>query len=113
VRAVGWAAGIERLAMLAGEPPAAPASIAVVPAGEAAEGAALDVLQMLRHAGLRAEMAYRGNLKRRLERANKIGARAAVILGAEEAARGVCQLKNLVTGEQVETPLAELVSRLA
>ena len=76
--AVGWAAGIERLSMLLAAPPAAPAPIAVIPIGEAAEGPALDVLQTLRHAGLRAEMAYRGNLRRRMERANKIGARAAV-----------------------------------
>jgi histidyl-tRNA synthetase len=113
IRAVGWAAGIERLAMLAGAPPAAPATIAVVPAGEGAEAAALDLLQTLRRAGLRAEMAYRGNLKRRLERANRTGARAAVILGEAEAARGVAQLKDLASGEQVEIPLAELVARLS
>jgi histidyl-tRNA synthetase len=113
VRAVGWAAGIERLAMLLAEPPAAPSTIAVVPAGETAEGAALDVLQALRRAGLRAEMAYRGNLKRRMERANKAGAQTAVILGPEEAARGVAQVKNLRTGEQAEVPLAELVARLS
>ena len=34
---VGWAAGIERLAMLIAEPPAPPRPVAVVPIGEAAE----------------------------------------------------------------------------
>ena len=83
--AVGWAAGIERLSMLLAEAAAPPPRpVAVVPVGEAAEAAALAVLQALRHAGIRAEMAYRGNLKRRLERANRIGARAAVILGETE-----------------------------
>jgi histidyl-tRNA synthetase len=110
--AVGWAAGIERLAMLMDAPPAPPAPVAVVPIGDAAESAALDVLQALRHAGIRAEMAYRGNLRRRMERANRIGARAAVILGEDDIARGAAQVKNLASGQQEAVPLAEIPSRL-
>ncbi len=110
--AVGWAAGIERISMLLPEAPAAPATVAVIPVGEGAEDAASGVLQALRRAGVRAEMAYRGNLKRRMERANRIGARAAVILGAEEAARGVAQLKHLDTGVQEEVAIDSLPARL-
>ncbi|APH53848.1 Histidyl-tRNA synthetase [Granulibacter bethesdensis] len=109
--AVGWAAGIERLSMLLAEPPAAPAPVAVVPVGEEEE-AALDVVQSLRAAGLRAEMAYRGNLKRRMERANKAGSWAAVILGTEERARGVAQVKDLRSGEQQEVALDGLAAWL-
>ncbi len=111
--AVGWAAGIERLAMLLETPPPAPAGIAVVPVGDAAETAALSVLQTLRAAGIRAEMAYRGNLRRRLERANRIGARAAVILGPDDISAGVAQVKDLATGEQEAVALADLAARLA
>jgi histidyl-tRNA synthetase len=111
--AVGWAAGIERLSMLLAAAPAAPATIAVIPHNEAAEPAALDVLQALRRAGLRAEMAYRGTMKRRLERANKIGARAAVILGEAELARGAAAVKNLTDGTQSEIALADLPAFLA
>ena len=110
--AVGWAAGIERLAMLLAEPGAAPATVAVIPVGDAAEAAAAGVLQSLRAAGVRADMAYRGNLKRRMERANRIGARAAVILGEDEAARGVAQVKHLDTGAQEEVALGDLAARL-
>ena len=110
--AVGWAAGIERLSMLLAEGPAAPSAIAIIPVGEAGETAAVGVLQSLRAAGLRAEMAYRGNLKRRMERANRIGARAAVILGEAEVARGVAQLKHLDTGAQEEVALDQLAARL-
>src|ERR1700733_4873791 len=110
--AVGWAAGIERLAMLMDAAPAAPAPVAVIPVGDSAEVAALDVLQTLRQAGIRAEMAYRGNLRRRMERANRIGARAAVIIGDDDIARGVAQVKDLATGEQEAVALAELAARL-
>ena len=110
---IGWAAGVERLAMLMSAPPPAPASVAVVPVGDGAEMAALDVVQALRAAGIRAEMAFRGSVKRRMERANKTGARLAVIVGESEIARGVAQVKNLVSGEQTEIPIAELAARLA
>ena len=114
VPAVGWAAGIERLAMLGDAPPAPVAPVAVVPVGGATEeAAALDALQALRAAGIRAEMAYRGNLKRRMERANRIGARAAVLIGEAELARGVAQVKDLSSGAQGEVPLADLPARLA
>ncbi|HEY2133122.1 MAG TPA: histidine--tRNA ligase [Acetobacteraceae bacterium] len=111
--AVGWAAGIERLSMLLDSAPEAPRPVAVVPVGDAAEAAAVGVLQSLRRAGIPAEMAYRGNLKRRMERANRIGARAAVILGEEELARGVAQVKDLVSGDQSEVAIAELAATLA
>jgi histidyl-tRNA synthetase len=110
---VGWAAGIERLAMLLKEPPPAPRPVSVVPVGEAVEDAALEILQRLRHAGIRAEMAFRGNVRRRMERANRVGARAAVIIGSEEVARGVAQVKDLESGAQGELPIAELVARLS
>ena len=110
--AVGWAAGIERLSMLLADVGAAPATVAVIPIGGAAEAVAIGVLQSLRTAGLRAEMAYRGNLKRRMERANRIGARAAIILGEDEAARGVAQLKDLGTGAQEEVAIDQLAAKL-
>ena len=110
--AVGWAAGIERLAMLLHEAPPAPATVAVVPVNEEAELAAIDALQRLRRAGIRAEMAYRGNMRRRMERANRIGARAAVILGPDDIAQGVAQVKDLVSGTQEPVSLDALADRL-
>ena len=110
--AVGWAAGIERLSMLMETAPAAPASVAVIPIGDAAEATAIEVLQSLRAHGIRAEMSYRGNLKRRMERANKTGARAAIILGDDDIANGVAQVKDLTTGTQEAVLFSLIPSRL-
>jgi histidyl-tRNA synthetase len=109
---IGWAAGIERLALLIAEPPAAPRPLAVVPLGAAAEAAALTLAQELRHAGFHVDLGYSGNLARRMRRADRIGARAAVILGDDELARNAAGVRDLDSGEQVEVPLAELVQRL-
>jgi histidyl-tRNA synthetase len=110
--AVGWAAGVERMAMLIAEPASGAGPVAVIPAGEDAEAEAFGLVQRLRAAGIRSEIGYRGNLRRRMERANRSGARAAVILGAEDAARGVAQLKDLLSGEQREVALADIVNVL-
>ncbi len=110
--AVGWAAGIERLAMLMPVAPATQAPVAVIPVGDAAEPMAIELLQSLRNNGIRAEMAYRGNLKRRMERANRMGARAAVILGEDDIANGVAQVKDLATGTQEAIPFSHIPSRL-
>ena len=52
-------------------------------------------------------------MKRRMERANKANARAAVILGEAELAAGMAQVKNLDTGAQEAVPIAEIAARLA
>ncbi len=110
---VGWAGGIERLGMLLAEAPAAPRPVAVIPVSEAQEVAALLLLQRLRAAGVTAEIAYRGNLKRRMERANKLAARAALILGEEEVAGGMVNLRDLDAGTQESLPVAEAIQRLS
>ena len=113
VAAVGWAAGVERLAMLLPEAPGIAAAVAVVPAGVGEERAAVEALQALRAAGVLAEMAYRGTMKRRMERANRIGAQTAVIIGADELARGVAQVKDLRTGTHVEVPLGDIARHVS
>ena len=110
---VGWAAGIERLAMLIAEPPRPPRPIAVVPVGEAAEQAALQLTEELRGAGLVVDLGYSGNIARRLRRANKLGARAAVLIGENEIGSDVVTVRDLDSGAQTEVPLADLVSRIA
>lgn len=103
---VGWAAGVERLAMLAGEPAADRVDAVVVPLGEAAERRAGGLLADLRRAGVSADMAYKGNMKKRLARADTLGARYALILGDDELASGTLQVKSLATGEQASMQLS-------
>ncbi len=71
---VGWAAGIERLAMLIGEPPAPRRPIAMVPIGETGEAAALTIAEVLRYHGWAVDLSYSGNLARRMRRANRVNA---------------------------------------
>ncbi|MEQ9608923.1 MAG: His/Gly/Thr/Pro-type tRNA ligase C-terminal domain-containing protein, partial [Kiloniellaceae bacterium] len=110
---VGWASGIERLAMLLAEDIPAPRPVVVVPVGEAAQATALTVAQDLRHAGFVVELGYSGNLKKRLQRANKMNARAALLFGEEELAAGNATLRDLDSGEQELVSLNSLAERLS
>jgi histidyl-tRNA synthetase len=98
--AVGWAAGIERLAMMIAAPPVEKPAVVVVPLGERAEAEAVRIVAGLRREGVAADMAYRGNMKKRLSKANASGAAYALILGDDELDRGEAQLKSLASGEQ-------------
>jgi histidyl-tRNA synthetase len=109
---VGWAAGIDRLAMLIAEPPAEPRPVALVPIGEEAETFALRLVEDLRDLGLVVDLGYTGNLARRMRRADRIGARAAVLLGEDELAKGVATVRDLDSGEQSEVALGDLPTRL-
>jgi histidyl-tRNA synthetase len=110
---VGWAAGVERLASLMREPAAPARPIAVIPVGEQGEAEAMKLARQLRQLGYVIDLGYSGNLRKRMERANKINARAAVILGEDELRRNAATLRDLDTREQVEVPLGELEQRLA
>ncbi|MXY39643.1 MAG: histidine--tRNA ligase [Rhodospirillaceae bacterium] len=109
---VGWAGGIERLALLAEADLPAPRPVALVPIGEAAETAALALAERLRAAGYRIDMAFDGNLKKRMKRADRIGARAAVLIGTDELAEGAATVRDLDSGEQGRAPLDTLAEAL-
>jgi histidyl-tRNA synthetase len=109
---VGWAAGIERLAMLIAEPSAPPRAVALVPLGEEAEALSLRLAEELRGQGLVVDLGYSGNLGRRMHRANRLGARAAAIIGESELAQNAATVRDLDSGEQRLVRLADLAAHL-
>jgi histidyl-tRNA synthetase len=109
---VGWAAGIERLAMLIAEPPPPRRPVALVPMGEAAEQHSLRLAEELRDAGFSVDLGYSGNVQRRLRRANRAKARAALIIGEEEIENESISVLDLDSGEQEIVPKVKLHDRL-
>lgn len=100
--AIGFAMGVERvvalLEQLEAAPIAASADVYVVAQGEAAQRAALTVADAIRRRlpSRRIEVNLGGgNFKAQFRRADRSGAALAVVLGEDELARGVVQLKPL------------------
>jgi histidyl-tRNA synthetase len=109
---IGWAAGVERLAMLLQADTSPPRPIAVVPGGREQEARALQITQDLRRRDFVVELGYSGNMGKRLKRADKVNARAAVILGEDEVAHGQATVRDLDTGEQARVALDALAEHL-
>ena len=121
--AIGWALGMERLAILlaqAGAAPAAAPEVYVVSRGEQAEPLALQLARQLRQAGHAVDLDLTGAaFGKQFKRADRTGARWAVVIGDSEAEAGVVLLKDLrgASGEasQPEQRLSpeELLQRFA
>mgnify|MGYP000008805852 CR=1 FL=1 len=110
---VGWAAGVERLSLLVDEGEAVPGPIAVIPMGDAAQRFAMTLTQKLRGKGFSVELGYSGNLGKRMKRADKLGACAAILIGDDELNRGSGTVRDMVTGEQSEVSWDAMEEHLA
>ena len=112
VAGVGWAAGVERLSMLVGEQEPATPPVAILPMDEDGESEAHRLAEMLRDNGVAVDLSAGGAIGKRLKKADRAGARLAVILGSDELAAGTAQLRDLATGTQSSIAQADLAAAL-
>ena len=85
----------------------------IVPIGDKAHSLAVSLLQQIRSADIRADMAYgdRG-LKGAMKAADKSGAQFAVVIGDEEVSSAQVQIKNLGDSSQNQVALGDMVAHL-
>ena len=110
---IGFGIGIERLLMACdaeGVFPVTPAPLDAFVVDVTGGESARDVTAMLRKSGLRADRAFDGrSMKSQLKSADRSGASAAVIVGADELAGGVVSVRPLRgAGDQRTVPLSEV-----
>jgi len=85
----------------------------VVQASEAAAKACAELVRNLRREGLVTLVDIDGkSMKSQLRQADKSGAGLALIIGDDEVAKGVVQIKKLGTSEQQEVPVGEAVQKV-
>jgi len=109
---VGWGCGIDRLVLMLKELPVNVQPVAIVPLGDDAEKEAVRLTQELRLAGITCDLGFSGNMGKRMKRADKIGAKCAIILGSDELAKGIVQVKWLASGTQKEIKRGEILQHL-
>ena len=110
IAGVGWAAGVERLAMLVGAGELRPADIAVIAAEPAADVMVFQLAEMLRDAGLCVDIPLGGNMGKRMKKIDRAGIRLAAIIGGAEIEAGTVQLRDLADGNQTELELSNLAA---
>ncbi|WP_277977067.1 histidine--tRNA ligase [Pantoea endophytica] len=106
--AVGFAMGMERLVLLvqAVNPEFEPTRIVdvyVIASGQGVQSAAMQLAEKLRDADPALKMMTNfggGNFKKQFARADKWGARIALVLGEDEVKAGLVVVKDLRTGDQ-------------
>lgn len=96
---VGWAAGIERLAMLVGEPAQSHADVMVVVENDALLPKAIEAAQLLRREGLSTELMASGSARKRYDKAVKSGA---VSIVAFDVRDGANQMRFKADGSLLE-----------
>ena len=105
VAGVGWAAGVERLAMLVEMATVNSPKVAIITADDGARLAAFRLAEQLRDAGIDIDLPTSGAMGKKLKKADKAGICMAVIMGSDELANNIVQLRNLQDGSQQEQPL--------
>ncbi|MEN4769472.1 histidine--tRNA ligase [Duffyella gerundensis] len=118
--AVGFAMGMERLVLLvqAVNPEFEPTRIVdvyVIASGQGVQSAAMQLAEKLRDAAPQLKLMTNfggGNFKKQFARADKWGARVALVLGEDEVAANQVVVKDLRNGEQQTLAQSELATTL-
>ena len=104
--AVGWAAGIERLAMLVGDRQQERADVVVVVEDDEMTGEGQAAVSAIREAGLSAEFIASGGKKKRFDKAVKVGSR--VILAMSDGERRLRYDETAANRDELAAKLREL-----
>ncbi len=119
--AVGFAMGIERLVLLLQTleilvEPTSSADVYIVAQGLQAELKAVEIAEQLRHSAPSLRVVNHcggGNFKKQMKRADKLGAKVALILGEDEINNEQVTVKNLVVqGEQKTVAWSDVANQV-
>lgn len=107
--AIGFAGGIERMALLLANNNKMPASnikLALVGADDEGHQQAMNLSFTLRKQGINADFSLlKKSTKAQMRRADRLGAKYVMVLGEHELRSGKVTIKNLVNGQQTEITL--------
>ncbi len=98
--AIGFAAGVERLMLLAKIPPKKSQPIAITYIAVEQKTAAFELAQTLRDKGFNVDFTLDGNFKKQMKRASQNNARFVLILGEDEVKKNEVTIKDFTTSSE-------------
>ncbi|MDB2415011.1 histidine--tRNA ligase [Rickettsiales bacterium] len=114
--AVGFAGGIERLMALVelNQKDVLPCKrpVVLVPIGQDCEFKAVAIANDLRKKGLFVDFAYNGNVGKRMKKAGKMNASAAIIFGDDELANKKVKIKDFDSGVEKDVDIDNIFGEL-
>jgi len=120
VSGIGFGLGVDRILMACQAENSLPAVINqiqlfIAPITEAGKAAGFKLLAELREAGITCDMAYGDRaLKGAIKAADKSGAKFGLVIGDDEIASGICQLKLMSSGQVISSSLdaSDLIQKI-
>ena len=120
VSGIGFGLGVDRILMACQAENSLPAVINqiqlfIAPITEAGKAAGFKLLAELREAGITCDMAYGDRaLKGAMKAADKSGAKFGLVIGDDEIASGICQLKLMSSGQAISSSLdaSDLIKKI-
>jgi len=120
VSGIGFGLGVDRILMACQAENSLPAVINqiqlfIAPITEAGKAAGFKLLAELREAGITCDMAYGDRaLKGAMKAADKSGAKFGLVIGDDEIASGICQLKLMSSGQAISSSLdaSDLIQKI-
>ena len=113
VPGVGWAAGVERLALMIESKFINKIEVVLMGQSESFNYLLLPILKNLTQNGIKSEIIYTGNMSKKFKRANKLKASHAIILGEDEVSKKVLKFKDLASGKEELLKLSEVLLKVA
>jgi len=112
VPSIGFAAGIERIALMGDFTPEKKRSIVIMPIGNECFDYAINIAKELRDKNIITTISADGKIGKRMQNALNDNAKYAIFIGSEEGARNVCKLKDLDQNSEQEIAISELAKTI-
>ena len=112
VPGVGWAAGIERLALMVYSEFDSAIDVVLIGQSDNYNFLLFPIMKKLVQQGIKSEIIYNGNLSKKFKRANKINASYAIILGEEEIDKNVIKFKDLKSGDEELLNIDQIIEQI-
>ena len=108
IPSIGFAAGIERIALMGNFIPEKPRSTVIMPIGDECFNYCIDLADQLRSKDIITIISSRGKISKRMQNAINNNAKYIIFIGSTEKEKGVCKLKNLDHNSEQEVSVSKL-----
>ena len=112
IPSIGFAAGIERIALMSDFKPEKNRPAVIIPIGSECTDYAIEITDLLRKANIETHLELEGKPDKRMQTALAANANFTVFIGSEEMNKNTYKLKDLDAGSEKEVSCAELIELL-
>lgn len=108
IPAIGFAAGIERIALMGNFTPEKTRPTIIMPIGDECFDYCINLTEQLRNKNIATTLSSSGKIGKRMQNALNNNAKYVIFIGSDEQAKGVCKLKDLDQNSEAEVDISKL-----